>query len=155
MWDLPSPGLNPIFPALAQADSLPLSHQGSPILLIFFPYYIKFWLCLVFQTFLPRLVVSPVLWHDCSMPSPASGSLVHNSALELPSLVSSLLILTYLFITDLLSSPTSTTLPFPSLSIYTTSLLGILFSLKCSFRVWKHLLQLYHSLLLPNALLTT
>ena len=39
MWDLPSPGIEPVSPALAggcfffffwQVDSLPLSHQGSP-----------------------------------------------------------------------------------------------------------------------------
>ena len=29
MWDLPRPGLEPMFPA-PQADSQPLHHQGSP-----------------------------------------------------------------------------------------------------------------------------
>ena len=44
MWDLPRPGLKPVFPAW-QADSQPLHHQGSPrlFLISFIVFFILAW----------------------------------------------------------------------------------------------------------------
>ena len=40
MWDVPGPGLEPVSPALA-ADSQPLCHQGSPLIISYISHSLK------------------------------------------------------------------------------------------------------------------
>ena len=76
LGDLPDPGIEPVPPVspILQADSLPLSHQGSPYIYIY--YYI---ICSVFVCVLCLVTLScPALCDpmDCSPP----GSSVHGDS---------------------------------------------------------------------------